>query len=212
MQIQYLSSRELLTLSDHAMIVNGVVVAMPYTDHQQANSSAQLMASRSGAPGLVLCIADDQGLGFIELINQAFAKTQSAYFAYVAQDAFAGRDWLSLGLNALGESKHFLGFNDGKWAGALAGFGLARSSWAKQNYGGVLFYPQYRQHYADAELTLIAMQKKVYAYDPNSILIEVDWVKDRSQVNKVDHQLFQERKKSGFDGQVSDQQLLSLIT
>jgi len=211
MQIEYLSGAELGQIST-LMVVGGVLVVMPFTRSDLAQQAATLMATRAEAPGLVLAIHDSQKEGFTALINRAFAKTQSAYFAYVAQDAYAGRSWLKLALQALGNEKGLLGFNDGKWAGALAGFGLARRSWAEKNYGGAFFYPGYQQHYADAELTLLAMQAGRYAYEPNSVLLEVDWNKDGSAVNAVDRSLFLERKRGAFDGKITNEQLLNLIS
>jgi len=208
-QIQYLTRDELVK-TDSPMSVEGVIVALPFTDAELARRAASLMSLRADSPGVILAISDVYGDGFIQLVNLAFKKTKSAYFAYVAQDAFAGRQWLKLGLTALGDSKNFLGFNDGKWAGALAGFGLARRSWALQNYQGDFFYPQYKRHYADAELTLIALQNEVYSYDPNSVLVEVDWEKDGSSVAQEDRDLFNERKKDRFDGKISNSLLLNM--
>ena len=211
MQIQYLTSNVLATYENASLTVGGVLVAMPFINTDHAQRAATLMASRANAPGLILCIQDEKEEGFIALINHAFAKTQSPYFAYVAQDAFAGKDWLKEALLALGDQKHFLGFNDGKWAGALAGFGLARRSWAAQNYAGKFFYPDYKRHYGDAELTLLAMQAGVYAYEPNSLLVEIDWDKASTSVDARDRQLFVERKKNGFDGRVTNPVLLNHI-
>ena len=211
MQIQYLTSKELSAYESASRATGGVLVAMPFINADHAQRAAKLMASRANAPGMILCIHDEKEEGFITLINRAFTKTQSAYFAYVAQDAFAGKDWLKEALSAMGDQKHFLGFNDGKWAGALAGFGLARRSWAVNHYGGNFFYPQYKRHYADAELTLLAMQAGVYAYDPSSLLIEVDWDKDGANVDPGDRKLFLERKQHGFDGKVTNTALLNHI-
>jgi len=119
---------------------------------------------------------------------------------------------LSLALEALGSERVLLGFNDGKWSGALAGFGLAQRAWAQGNYAGAFFYPKYQRHYADAELTLHALQSGRYAYEPNSLLVEVDWQKDQSQVDSVDRQLFLERKASGFEGMVTHPKLLDLFS
>ena len=212
MQIQYLTSKELSAHENASLSAGGVLVAMPFINADHAQRAATLMASRANAPGMILCIHDEQEEGFIALINRAFAKTQSAYFAYVAQDAFAGKDWLKEALSAMGDQKHFLGFNDGKWAGALAGFGLARRTWAAKNYEGNFLYPDYKRHYADAELTLLAMQAGVYAYDPSSLLVEVDWDKDSASVDPSDRKLFLDRKKSGFDGKVTNPALLNLIS
>ena len=211
MQIQYLTSKELAAYESASLATGGVLVAMPFINADHAQRAAKLMASRANAPGMILCIHDEKEEGFITLINRAFAKTQSAYFAYVAQDAFAGKDWLKEALSVMGDQKHFLGFNDGKWAGALAGFGLARRSWAVNHYGGNFFYPQYKRHYADAELTLLAMQAGVYAYDPSSLLIEVDRDKDGATVDPGDRKLFLERKQHGFDGRVTNTALLNHI-
>ena len=183
----------------------------------QAMRAAELMASRAGVPGSIVAVRDELQEGFIALVNRVFALSQARYFAYVAQDAFAGRQWLSLAIKALeqqasdGKEKQFLGFNDGKWAGALAGFGVARRSWALQNYGGDFFYPGYERHFADAELTLFALQEGAYVYDPDSILVEVDWQKDQSSVSLQDRTLFSQRKKTCFDGRVYSAQLLALF-
>jgi len=211
MQIQYVSSTELAEM-DKPITAEGVLLAMPFTHSDFAQRAAQLMSLRADAPGLILAIHDAKQEGFVSLINQVFTNSRSAYFAYVAQDAFAGRSWLKLALQAMGENKGLLGFNDGKWAGALAGFGLARRSWASTNYEGLFFHPHYQRHYADAELTLLALQAGVYAYDPASVLVEVDWDKDGAAVDEHDRTLFLERKKSGFDAKVSDTRLLSLIS
>ena len=67
--------------------------------------------------------------------------------------------WLALAVRAMEQQRaSLLGFNDGKWHGQLAAFGLARRSWADSVYGGDLFFSGYRRHYADAELTLVARE------------------------------------------------------
>lgn len=201
-------------MADGAQSSDGVIMVMPFTNAQFAQQAAKTMATRAGSAGIVWAILDAQREGFVKVINTAFVKSSSPWFGYVAQDAFAGRAWLSLALTALGEQKHFLGFNDGKWAGALAGFGLARRAWAQQNYpelGRSFFHPQYVSHYADAELTLLALQAGVYAYEPNSVLVEVDWEKDQASVSEDDRARFAKRKAHGFDGKVQQAVLLDLI-
>jgi hypothetical protein len=130
----------------------------------------------------------------------------------MAQDAFAGRQWLALALRAL-ESRQagLLGFNDGKWRGQLASFGLARRRWIEPLYGGDFFHGGYRRHYADAELTLIAREQGRYAYEPDSVLIEVDWDKDGAAVDAHDRALFARRRASGFEGLVLSPELLNLM-
>ena len=208
MKIIYLNSSELDSASFKP---TPVVVAMPYTDHEMAEQSAVLMAQRAGVDGLIICVQDEKKEGFVKLANRMFSKTNSVYFAYVAQDAYPGRFWLNLAINAMGESMSLLAFNDGKWAGKLAAFGLVRRSWAAENYQGDLFYGGYQQHYDDAELTLLAMQKGVYVYEANSVLVEVDWNKDRKSVHAPDRQLFLERSQQGFDEKIRDPRLLKLF-
>lgn len=211
MTIQYQSSMTLQKLADQSLEIPQVLVAMPYIDKEQAMRSANLMESRAGVDCTIIAIEDHNRDGFISMINLIFQKSQSPYFVYVAQDAFAGRDWLKLALTALGDDKHFLGFNDGKWAGALAGFGLARRSWIAKNNKNYFFYSSYKKHYADAEMTLIALQQGVYIYEPNSVMLEVDWQKDQQAVNLHDKALFLERKKNGFDGKVTHPKLIDLF-
>jgi hypothetical protein len=174
--------------------------------------SAQLMAKRAMAPGTILAVYDDLQWGFIQIVNQAFLQTESDTFAYVAQDAFAGRAWLKLAIDALGQQYQFLGFNDGKWAGAMASFGLARRAWASKNYQGNFFSPEYRSHYADAELTLLAMQAGIYVYEANSLLVEMDWEKDEKVVDENDRKIFLRRRALGFDSRVTNPHLLKLIS
>jgi hypothetical protein len=191
--------------------VEGALMVMPFTQTAQAQQAAQLMVKRAGAPGMVLAINDSHGDGFTALVNSAFKASKSAFFGYVAQDAFAGRRWLALAIEALGEKKALLGFNDGKWAGGLAGFGLARRSWAQANYGGDFFFPKYQRHYADAELTVLALQAKGYVYEPQSVLVEVDWAKDGAAVHAPDRALYRERAARGFDARVKDTSLATMF-
>ena len=67
------------------------------------------------------------------------------------------------------------------------------------------------QAFADAELTLLALQAGVYAYDSNSVLVEVDWDKDHAGVDAKDRALFAKRKAEQFDGKVTQAILLDLL-
>lgn len=177
----------------------GPIVVMPFTDAIVAERAARLLAARAGCKGLLLGIHDSQREGFVSLINRAFAITESASFAYVAQDAFAGRQWLSLAERALQKNNTGLvAFNDGKWAGKLASFGLVKRAWANTLYDGDLFYPGYHSHFGDTEISLIAMSQRAYGYDPDAVLVEVDWDKDKRPVNQADKVLFEQRMRIGF--------------
>jgi len=201
MRIEYTTAEQL----KHAEAYDDpIVVAMPATDPEQAERSARLMARRSGVNGLVLVVYDEDREGFIKTANLAFKKSRSQYFAYVAQDAFAGRLWLKVGVNMLEKTgKSMLAFNDGKWHGLLASFGMVRREWAVNHYGGQLFCTKYHSHYADAELTLIAKSQDQLCYAPRSVMIEIDWEKEDRPVNDADKVIFRKRALGQFGGRVS---------
>jgi len=194
-------------------VVDGPLMVMPCTDIELAKQSGSLACRRAAAKGLLLAIEDTQRQGFVACINQAFAVSQSEWFGYMAQDAFAGRDWLALALQALHKQRgRLLGFNDGKWHGALAAFGMASRAWAMTNYpDNTFFHAGYLRHYADTELTLLARQSKAYVYEPDSVLIEVDWSKDQASVDAADRALFKQRQATGFDSKVQEQALLAMF-
>ena len=189
------------------------IIVMPCTDADQARQAAQLMCSRAGvADALLLVVLDDARQGFIHIANQVFNATTSTWFGYVAQDAFAGRQWLSTGVQTLMQKdKGLLAFNDGKWGGALAAFGLGRRTWLSQNYDGQLFYPGYTQHYADTELTVIAIGNAQYCYNPQAVLVEVDWGKDTKSVNALDKVLFSQRKTGWLKTRIKDATCLEIF-
>jgi hypothetical protein len=206
MQVAFVSSTALsgLTLPPCAALI-----AMPFIDAVAARRSAMQLAQRAGLDGLILAIHDEHRQGFVATINQVFGRSQSRLFGYTAQDAFAGNDWLARGNRALSRSQaKLLAFNDGKWSGALAAFGLADRAWAKANYGGAFFHPAYHSHYADTELTILARAGSALAYDPEAVLIEVDWDKAGKSVHIPDQALYRRRADQGFDGRVSDERLL----
>jgi hypothetical protein len=190
-----------------------VVVIMPYIDRAAAERSARHLAARAGVQGLLLAIDDSDRQGFISIANQVYRRTEGRYVAYVAQDAYAGRQWLKRALDAVQKTgKGLLGFNDGKWMGALAGFGLVDRTWADGNYAGDLFHANYIRHYADVELTVLAISDKQYCYDANAVLIEVDWEKDRAAVNPGDRALYKQRVVDGLGGRVQSPQLLTMFS
>lgn len=207
--ISAITTRE---LTEGADLQADTLFVMPCTDVPMGRRAATLMVQRAGTPCQVLLVEDVDHWGFVAVANAAFAMSSSRYFGYVAQDAFAGRQWLARAIKALQTpGKHLFGFNDGKWQGALAAFGLAERHWAASTTGGLLFYPGYQRHYADVELTVLAMGQNAYAHDPYSLLVEVDWAKDGASVNAKDRALYRERAASGFDGRVHSSQLQQLF-
>lgn len=198
-----------------------VWMVMPLTDRMAARKALDLAAQRVGAVSeevLLLGVHDDLRRGLVAVHNQVFAQTPNAceWYGYWAQDAFAGRRWLEVALGKLQSTQsqsqsQLLGFNDGKWLGQIAAFGLAKRAWVKGLYSGAFFFPGYWSHFADCELTLIAKEQGVYAYDPNALLVEVDHDKDVKPVNSEDRSLFRARCHNGFAGRVTRPELLQLI-
>ena len=189
------------------------LVVLPVIDLEMGKKAAALAASRGNAEGVVLVVLDSARLGLVHIHNQIFKHTTSAFYAYLAQDAFVGRDWLSLGLASIDQKgAGLLAFNDGKWQGQLASFGLVRREWASQLYEGSLFFEGYKSHYADTELTLIARDQGRYAYDPNAVAMEVDWNKDKASTHPDDQSLFRHRAKKGFGERVRSIELRGLFS
>ena len=192
---------------------SGLLMVMPYIDEAAAHRATGQISQRAQAEGLILAIRDSEQRGFIHIANQAFRQSRSSLFGYIAQDAFAGRGWGQRVLAAFAQNpaRGLLALNDGKWNGLLAAFGVVRRSWAEHNYAGDLFMPGYFGHYADVELTLLALQAGVHAYDPNCVMMEVDYEKDGKPVHAPDQHLFKTRRATGFDGRVHAEKLLKLF-
>jgi hypothetical protein len=185
-------------------------VLMPATDAAMARQTARTLLSRAGCDARIIVVHDDAKIGFIAICNALMQNTASPYVAYVAQDAFPGRRWLELAHHVLASGNQGLfAFNDGKWFGQLAAFGLVRRSWVQSVYGDLLFYPEYRSHYADTELSVIAQAQGQLAFNANALLLEVDHCKDGKPAHPADKALFAQRKAQGFDGRVQDAALLA---
>jgi hypothetical protein len=189
-----------------------VLAVLPWLNRDAAERAARLMVERAGAPLQVLAVHDDLRIGPTAVWNSVIRHVQSPYFIYCAEDAFAGRYWLRFALQTMEKpGAGLLAFNDGKWFGQIAAFGLVRRTWLQPIYGGALFCAGYVHHYGDTELTLIARQQQALVYHPHALLLEVDFEKDRRPVDASDHALFRARSENGFDGLIKDQALRHCI-
>ena len=146
------------------------------------------MAARTDAPGLLLIAEDDCRIGFVATANLVYSKTASECFCYVAQDAFAGYYWLDVAIETIKKNKSgLLAFNDGRFFGQLAAFGLVSRQWTDSLYGGsALFFPHYEKTYCDTELTDIARMTDMLVYNPHSMLIEIDYGKHHGHSSKAE--------------------------
>lgn len=171
-----------------------ISIVMPCIDEELGHKTAQILSSRAGTGCTVIIAMDDMRGGFMSTLNSVAAKCNSRFIVFVAQDAFPGRDWLKIALERIeNEGAGLLAFNDGKWFGRIASFGMVRKSWIKKFYENAILNPYYKAHKADNEITVLAKLDGRFVYEPNSTLIEVDYRKDAGGSNPEDDERFRER-------------------
>lgn len=171
-----------------------VAVLMPSIDTEKASKTIKQLQNRASFPAKYYILEDIKRSGYVLTINTAIKTIKADYYVYVAEDAYAGRNWLFNGLTTMFKKDSGLfAFNDGKNNGKLATFGIIKYDWVKNLYAGDLFYNKYNSHYADTELTMIATKQNTLSYNPNSVLIEVDYDKEQKTVNIDDKKLYQKR-------------------
>ncbi len=198
---------------DHFSYSNsgGVAIVMPCIDTKMGMDAARYLHKRAGMDCLIVVANDTKRQGFIKTLNQVARKTDVEYVVYLAQDAYPGRSWLKTAFDKLEQQqKGVLAFNDGKWDGKIASFGMVRKSWAKMLYGDMILFEGYKAHKADNEITVIAKVMQQYIYDADSVLIEVDYNKDAGGSNPDDDTTFKARFLSGFKGLVPIEDLKPL--
>lgn len=179
-----------------------VLVVMPAIDMELAQKAAEVMKARAGYDCEIRVVEDEKRVGFIETINSVFkAESQDFDFVvYTAQDAFVGQNWLAKALvQQFKDQASVVAFNDGKWNGKLASFGMVEVVWAKTNYDGELFFKDYHSHYGDTELTQIAKLQHSYTYAKDAVMLEVDYNKAIGKgkgLVKADKKLYNKRIKT----------------
>jgi glycosyltransferase involved in cell wall biosynthesis len=196
----------------------GIVVVMPCIDTHKGMNTARLLLSRAGIATAIFVVEDTKRQGFIKTLNDTAMRLDVKYIVYLAEDAFPGVDWLKIAYTRLEDTgKGLLAFNCGKWHGRIAAFGMVRKSWVSKLYGGAIFYPEYKNHRADNELTVIARVTNQFIYNPLSVLIENDKKKvfreheaDASNFTPNDKDLFIKRFNTAFNGVVSIERLKPL--
>jgi len=181
-----------------------IAVIMPTIDLEMANRTVIQMQVKAGKHADYFVIEDFERNGFVNVVNDAVHKlTDYDYYVYVAQDAYAGEWWLKYALDEIiDRDAGLLAFNDGKWNGKLAAFGMVEKNWMKQNYKGDMFFKGYNANYCDVELTLLAMRDNKFSYTPESVLVEVDYKKHG--VNLKDKDLFNKRKIALFNSSLQE--------
>ncbi len=199
--IQVIDIREIASFSFSDP--EGIVVIMPCIHQEQGLKTAEVLQRRANMPCKILVVMDSLRQGFIKTLNDTFARITAKYLVYLAQDVWPGRGWLKCAHDSLEKSgKGLLAFNDGKWHGSFASFGMVRASWLGAVYKNTVFYPGYINHAGDNELSLIAQAQDMYEYNPECTLVEYDFDKDFDGSNPRDKALFHKRFVQGFDGLV----------
>lgn len=195
-------------------VVPKIAVIMPTIRPEMAEKTVQILKKRAGMDADYFPTLDADRVGYASICNQTIGGQHAYdYYCYVSDDLFPSRNWLKDAYDLLVlKGGKLLGFNDGKWKGNIATSGLVEASWMRKNYDGALFHPGYFGHYNDMELTLIAKQDKVYCYDANISLAEIDYEKEGKKVHPQDKALFAKRKETKFDGLVTNQLLIDSYT
>ena len=201
--------REYKPIMKHTPKVIVVIPTKP-SDVEKANRAAKVIKHRAGMPCEVQVIEDTQGKGYAHILNTCFRETDADLYVWSAADAFVGDKWLyEAVITQATQNAGMVALNSGKWDGQLPSFGLVARNWVQNVYENEIFYHEYFGHYCDTELGQIAKQQHQYAYAEKSIMLEVDYEKSfNGQVNKNDQKLYKLRKKKGFDGRVTDPQIL----
>ncbi len=195
----YTSSSSLLKLGD--LKHEDAVFVLPYTDPALTVRLAGVLAHRALAAGILVLVEDDVRMGFMKIANILCVHSASRYFGYLAQDAYPGDGWLRSALKTLDATNAgLLAFNDGRFHGTLAVFGLARRGWLSGLYHKFLFYPEYRRHFGDTELSAIAIHQKQLVYNPGCVMVEVDYEKHEKENDPADAALYKRREAEGFGG------------
>lgn len=191
-----------------------IAVIMPTIHTKLARKTRKILEKRAGMPCDVYALLDTKKNGYVSVCN-AFVRNNPDYDYYVTatDDIFPSRNWLKNAYELMkSKGAKLVGFNDGKWEGRLACCALIDGEWMMKNYGGNVYFSGYFGHYNDTELTLIAMQDGVYAFDPNIIFMEIDYEKESKGVRKEDKALFSKRVETGFDGRVTRPDLLQAFS
>ncbi|GHE20564.1 glycosyltransferase family 2 protein [Halomonas urumqiensis] len=178
-----------------------ITVVMPCIDLELGKKTAEILIKRAGIDCTVIIAYDSLRQGFIKTLNAVAKKTISRYICFVAQDAYPGREWLKIAYDKIYEKKSgLLAFNDGKWHGRIASFGLVERDWVSKFYGNNIVHESYKAHKADNEITLLARLDGRFVYCPESVLLEVDYNKDSGGSNLIDDVNFKERFNGCFEG------------
>ena len=180
-------------------VILKILVVIPYrpADEELAMKAKQIHEIRAGIECEVIAFPDTDGLGWPGVHNKVVKEKEWDYYCYSCADYFPGRNYLKNAIEVLKEYKRgLLAFNDGKWHGKIATAGvITREFYGTVYPDGNLFWPIYKSHYADTELSIIAYFENQLIYDPEIVLIEVDYEKEDKLVDPKDQIIYKIREK-----------------
>lgn len=179
-----------------------IVIVCPYLNEPETDvvKVKRILEKRAGMPVQVHMIKDKNRIGPFALHNKAFKTLDFDYYVYTCMDTFPGREYIRIAYETISKNDMgVLAFNSGKWFGRNAAVGMVSKKYINEFQNGILFYPKYRHHGADPELSERAMRVNKFIYEPRAILIEVDYEKDFGvKRHPADSALFMKRRQERF--------------
>jgi hypothetical protein len=184
-----------------------VVVVIPHREEnvEQINKVKHIIEMRAGILCGIHFVFDEDRCGWVSMHNKTVQNLAGQFDWYVfgCLDYFPAQDFLKIALqHAKEQNKHLIGFNDGKWFGANFTSGMIHRDLIPKLYkSGTLFYPGYKFHGADPDLTARAKKLNEALYVPEAIYMEIDYIKDltdSSRLNPDDRALYHKRRGLGF--------------
>lgn len=177
-----------------------VIVGIPYAKYDEClvKTAVNIHKELAGVECYVVCEEDVGMIGWVNMHNNIVSKLHFDYYCFSCADYKPRKDYLKLAIARMQlENKGLCAFNDGKWDGKIASTGVI----SKEYYARFgLFYPGYKNHGADDEITMFAKMHNEFCYEPLAYLEEIDGRNDRSKkkYNKDDYELLLQRTGSGF--------------
>lgn len=199
-----------------------VCCLVPAVERKKAEKTIRLMQKRAGMKGEFFIKVDEEGKGYVNVINEMYdeVKGKYDYYAYLQDDLMPGNGWLRKAVESLEKrGSGLFCWNDGMWDGQIATAGLVSQEFADYLapfYDGNLLCPEYDHYCSDPEITMAAIEQGSYCYEASAMLAQVDYNKEfdghtHEEWSKRDHKKFSERLNNDCDGLVTSDRVKSLL-
>lgn len=185
-----------------------IIIPTRPEDVWDATRTAELHKSRSRLDPTdsvdVKLMIDYEKIGWVAMINKTVRNNPDYdYYLYSCADYLPGKGYLYMALNDAKKGWKMVAFNDGKWQGRIATVALVEKNWMQKNYHGDMFYKGYKSHFADTELTILAISDKVMIYNPFAVLMEIDYDKEKKEPDVDDMHTFRKRLDLKFEKDIT---------